>query len=96
MNIRSRRAWCYSCNKEVTPQNFVIGDSVERFGKALKPKPSDEFVAKPPQETGAEVVNIRTHTQTDIYKYTVIYTHIFTHIYTHTLTYINTISRKNV
>jgi len=83
MNIRSRRAWCYSCNKEVTPQNFVIGDSVERFGKALKPKPSDEFVAKPPQETGAEVVNIRTHTQT--YINTLSYTRIYSLIYTHTL-----------
>jgi hypothetical protein len=87
MNIRSRRAWCYSCNKEVTPQNFVIGDSVERFGKALKPKPSDEFVAKPPQETGAEVVNIRTHTYIFTHTHTYIYSRTHTHTYVYLLTH---------
>ena len=60
LNIRSRRAWCYGCNSEVTPSHAVIGggsvvvgETVDRFGKVLKPRPTDHFVAKPPSELGS-------------------------------------------
>jgi hypothetical protein len=63
LNIRSRRAWCYGCNSEVTPSHAVIGgnsscavvggETVDKFGKLLKPKPTDHFVAKPPPDLGS-------------------------------------------
>ena len=56
LNIKNRRAWCYGCNSEVNSAGFVIGETVETFGKALRPKPSDEFVAKPSQESEADSV----------------------------------------
>lgn len=62
LNIDTRRAWCYGCKKEVGSSYAVIGvETVEKFGKVLKPKPNDQFVAKAPPEVDERRQKKRRH-----------------------------------
>jgi len=43
LNIKSRRAWCFGCSKEVHISRTIIGPvGAETFGKALKPRVTDQ------------------------------------------------------